>query len=109
MRTKNLGLVRTCPAYPEQYNVVYIPTDNFFRELFNMPVKPVTVGYIRHRGGVTECYAVINDEISLDNKLYEEKFNDKLGDATIPISEFARVTKECMKRIVKFYRFRKIK
>ncbi len=109
MKAKNLGLVRTCPAYPEQYNVVYIPADNFLRQLFNTSIKPVTVGYIRHRAGITECYPVVDDKIVLECLLYMEKFDDKLGYSTIPLSEFSRVTKECMKRIAKFYRFRKVK
>ena len=109
MRVKNLGLVRTCPAYPEQYNVMYIPTDNFFRELFNIDIKPIRVGYIHHKDGVTECYAVENDKIQVDQLLYKEVFDGPIGKAKIPVCEFSRVTKECFKRIARHYRFRRVK
>lgn len=109
MRTKNLGLKKTSYAYPEQYDVMHIPEDTFLRQLFNRPLKPVTVGYIRYRDNIVECYPVVNGTIVVDKILYTEKIPDKYGNATIPAELRDRVMSKCFSALAKFYRFRKIK
>lgn len=107
MKTKNLGVKRLTPSYPEQYYVVYLPEDTFLRQLFNRPLKPVTVGYIRYRDLTVECHPMRDGEIDFSKTLYTEKFPDTATNSNIPFDSTLRVIDACKKSLARYWRFQR--
>lgn len=107
IRKKNLGLKKTSYAYPEQYDVVYIPEDNFFRQLLDLDLKIKTIGIIRYRYNQVECYPVVGDDIRIQECVYSKSIPEKYGNATIPQDMFEEIKYSCLRSLVKYFRFRK--
>jgi hypothetical protein len=107
IRKKSLGLKKTSYAYPEKYDVVYIPEDNFFRQLLNLDLKIKTIGIISYKYNTVECYPVVSDSIRIHDCVYSRYIPEKYGDANIPQDMFEEIKDSCFRKLVKYFRFRK--